>query len=99
MPWFEDVRFALRAMAKNPAFTATAVTALALGIGTNATVFFIANTMLYKSMPFVDDRILYLSTKNVSRGQLRMGVSWPDFRDWRAQAKSFDELGAFDFNV
>ena len=98
MALFEDVRFGLRALGKNPGFTATAVIALALGIGTNATVFAIADTMVYKSMPFVDDRILYLSTKNVSRGQQRMGVSWPDFRDWRAQVKSFEAMGAFDFN-
>ncbi len=99
MAWFKDVRFGVRAMAKNPGFTAVAVVALALGIGANATVFAIANTVLLKNMPFVDDRILYLSTKNVSRGQRRLGVSWPDFRDWRAQTKSFEALGAFDFNV
>ena len=99
MVWMEGVRFGLRAMAKNLGFTAVAVIALALGIGANATVFAIANTVLFKNMPFVDDRILYLSTKNVSRGQNGMGVSWPDFRDWRAQTKSFEAMGAFDFNV
>jgi len=99
MAFFEDVRFGLRAMGKNPGFTATAVVALALGIGANATVFAIADAALYKNMPFVDDRILYLSSKNVSRGQQRLGVSWPDFRDWQAQSKSFDALGLFQFNI
>jgi putative ABC transport system permease protein len=99
MALFEDIRFGLRTLAKNPALTLIAVVALALGIGANATVFAIANGVLFKSMPFVDDRILYLSTKNLNRGQRRSGVSWADFRDWRSQAKSFEALGAFKFTV
>ena len=99
MAFFEDVRFGLRAIGKNTGFTATADVALALGLGANATVFAIADAALYKNMPFVDDRILYLSSKNVSRGQQRLGISWPDFRDWQAQSKSFDALGLFQFNV
>jgi len=99
MAWLEDVRFGLRAIARNPGFTATAVIALALGIGANATVFAIADAVLYKNMPFLDDRILYLSCKNVSRGQQRLGVSWPDFRDWRDHATAFEAMGIFDFNV
>jgi len=95
----DDVRFGLRAMAKNPGFTAVAVIALALGIGANATVFAIANGALLKPMPFVSDRIYYLSTRNVNRPDSRSGVSWPDFRDWRAQVKSFGVFGAYDFNV
>jgi|SRR5579884_2704935 len=95
----EDVRFGLRTFAKNPGFTVVAVVALALGIGVNATVFGIANGVLFKSMPFVGDRIMYVSTKNLARGQNRAGVSYADFRDWREQVKSFDGLGAFDFNV
>jgi putative ABC transport system permease protein len=99
MAFFEDVRFGLRAMAKNPGFTATAVIALALGIGANATVFGIADGVLLKGMPFVGDRIMFLSSRNVSRGQQRMGVSWPDFRDWYGQVKTMDSLSIFQFNI
>src|SRR6516164_7599347 len=95
----EDVRFALRTFAKNPGFTFIAVLALALGIGVNATVFGIANGVLFKNLPFVNDNIMYLSKKNVSRGDRRSGVSYPDFQDWRTQAKSFGALGAFGFSV
>src|SRR5215469_863046 len=96
---FEDVRFGFRAMAKNPGFTATAVVALALGIGANATVFAIADAVLYKGMPFVDDRIMFLSSKNASWGQQRRGVSWPDFRDFRGQVKTMDAMALFQFNA
>jgi putative ABC transport system permease protein len=96
---FEDIRFGVRTMAKNPSFTLVAVVALALGIGANATVFAITNGVLFKSMPFVSDRILYLANTNVSRGQNRLGLSYPEFRDWRTQAKSFDAMGAYRFSV
>ena len=99
MVLFEDIRFGLRKIAKDPGFTLTAVVALSLGIGANATVFAITNGVLFKNMPFVDDRILYLTTRNVDRGERNSGVSWPDFRDWRAQVKSFDALSAYSFDT
>ena len=96
---FEDIRFGVRTMAKNPSITLVAVVALALGIGANATVFAITNGVLFKGMPFVSDRILYLSTRNLNRGQRRVGLSYPDYRDWRAQAKSFRAMGAYRFSM
>jgi predicted permease len=94
--FLEDVRYGIRTLANNPAFTAVAVGALALGIGINATVFTLSNAVLFKSMPFDrNDRILYLSTKNVSRGDRRSGVSYADFRDWKRDAKSFEDLSAY----
>jgi putative ABC transport system permease protein len=99
MVWWEDFRFGLRKLAKDPGFTLTAVVALSLGLGANATVFAITNAVLFKNMPFVDDRILYLTTRNVNRGDRNSGVSWPDFRDWRAQVKSFEALGAYSFDA
>jgi putative ABC transport system permease protein len=98
MAWFGDVRHGLRSMAGNPGFTGIAVATLALGIGVNATVFAIADGMLFKSMPFVSDRIGYLSLSNPARGDDGSGVSYPDFRDWQAQAKSFAGMALFNFD-
>jgi predicted permease len=94
---FDDARFGLRTLAKNPGFTAVAVMALALGIGVNSTVFTIVNGILFKSLPFNDaSRVLYLATRDLSRGNRgQNGVSIPDFRDWREQSRSFEELCAF----
>jgi putative ABC transport system permease protein len=87
---WQDVKFALRTLAKSPAFTAVAVLALALGIGVNATVFTLADGVLFKGFPFDNaDRILYLSMKNPNKPDQFDGVSYPDFRDWRSQTKSF----------
>ncbi len=49
--WLGDIRFGLRALAKNPGFTALAVAMLALGIGVNATVFTVADAVLFKGFP------------------------------------------------
>src|SRR6266850_2424091 len=80
----QDVAYAIRTLLKHPAFTAVAVTMLALGIGINAMVFTVVNTTLFKGFPLVEknDRILYLTTG------VGCCVSYPDFEDWRSQAKS-----------
>src|SRR5215469_17100768 len=78
-----DVRFSFRSLIKNPGFTAVAIVTLAIGIGINYAVFTVTNAVLFRGFPHVDpnNRILYIGT--------RRGVSYPDFEDWRAQAKSF----------
>src|SRR6185437_13765312 len=84
-----DIRLSLRTLAKNPGFTAVAVTMLAVGIGVNATVFTVTNAVLFKGFPLVagNDRLRYISYKNSN-----CCVSYPDFLDWKAQSKSFDGM-------
>ena len=95
MGLFEDIRFGLRTIAKNPGFAAVAVSALALGIGVNATVFSLANGVLFKNLPFANsDQILYVISKNVGKPRWARTMSYPDFLDYKAQAKSFDGIGA-----
>ncbi len=84
----KDIRYAARALRKNTGFTAVAVMTLALGIGVNATVFTVTKAALFAGFPLVkdNDRVLYLSS---GRGCC---LSYPDFEDWRAQAKSFEGM-------
>jgi predicted permease len=86
--FFRDVRYAGRTLRNNPGFTAVAVTTLALGIGVNTAVFTVTNAVLFKGFSNIDrnDRILYLSSTE------GCCVSYPDFEDWRAQAKSFNGM-------
>jgi putative ABC transport system permease protein len=92
---WHDLRFGFRTLAKNPGFTAVAVTALALGIGVNATVFSLVNAILYKNLPFAgSDRVLYLFNADTHNPQNGGALSYPDFRDLQAQVKSFSGLGA-----
>ena len=90
----QDLRFAIRLIAKGRWFSIVAIVALALGIGLNATVFTLVNAVLIRGLPFKDSQDLYLVAWNVKRGG-RSNVSYVDFTDWRAQAKVFSGLGAW----
>jgi putative ABC transport system permease protein len=95
MSILEDLRFGFRTLLKNPGFTTVAVTALALGIGVNATVFSLANAVLFKNLPFANsDQVLYIISTNPTKPHWWNTLSYPDYRDLKAQLKSFDAVGA-----
>ena len=83
-----DVHHAFRGLRTSPAFTIAALTMLALGIGVNAAVFTVTKAALFAGFPLVErnDRLLYVTS---SRGCC---VSYPDFEDWRAHARSFEGM-------
>ena len=96
MPWFDtlaqDIRFAVRMLAKSPAFTAIAVLTLALGIGGNTAIFSIVNGVLLSPLPFPQpDRLVALheSKPNFENGS----ISYPNFLDWRKDNHIFSSMG------
>src|SRR5688572_7274322 len=90
----QDLRFAIRLIAKERWFSAVAIVALALGIGLNATVFTLVNAVLIRGLPFKDSQDLYMAAWNVKRGG-RSNVSHVDFKEWREQSRAFSGLGAW----
>ncbi|MGH9871743.1 MAG: ABC transporter permease [Pyrinomonadaceae bacterium] len=92
----KDVRYGFRSLLKRPAFTVIAVITLALGIGANTAIFSTINALLLKPLPFPDpDRIVALWDKVPSRGVERNEVTVANYLDWRAQSKSFENLGIY----
>jgi putative ABC transport system permease protein len=91
--WWQDLRYALRMLRKNPGFTAAAVVTLALGIGANTAIFSVCNAVLLKPLPYSEPgRIVMLWEQR--RGESPGGVAPANFVDWREQTHSFDEVAA-----
>ena len=90
----QDVRYALRGLARSPGFAAVAILTLALGIGMNTSVFSVVSGVLIKPLPYPDaDRIMWLA--NSSRNVSFEAASAPDFADWREQARSFEAMAGY----
>jgi putative ABC transport system permease protein len=95
MAWSQDSRYALRLLDKYPWFSAAIVVMLALGIGVNTTIFSLVNAVLYKPLPFPGgERLVIVQGTHLKRGE-NIGISYPDFRDFRQNASSFEHLEAF----
>lgn len=91
----QDLSFAVRTLAGCPAFTLTAILALALGIGANTTVFSVIATLINFPLP-VDDpqRVVLVSSANVSEEIDESPVSVDDFLGWKERSRSFSHLAA-----
>ena len=81
-----DIIYALRGLRRAPAFSITAIAALAIGIGATTAIFAAIDVVLFKPLPYADvDRLV----------RIQRGSSYPDMRDWIARAKLFDGFGAY----
>jgi putative ABC transport system permease protein len=78
----QDVRYALRMLRKSPAFTATVVLTLAVGIGATTAVFSVVDATLLHPLPFPDpDRLVSVQDDLPGAGSYDVGLSQPEWRD------------------
>src|SRR5262245_43723468 len=98
-----DIRFAIRALARSRAFTITALATLALGISVNTAIFSVIDSVLLTPPPFNQpDRVVTIDSENEAQGLKGASVAYPDVLDWRASAHAFQEIAILrrqTFNV
>ncbi|HLW51730.1 MAG TPA: ABC transporter permease [Candidatus Angelobacter sp.] len=93
----QEIRYALRMIVRSPGFTAIAVLSLALGIGANAAMFSLTDALLLRPLP-VSNPGSVMAINLDSNGDTG-GISYPDYRDLRQAARSFDSLVALDYTT
>jgi putative ABC transport system permease protein len=95
---FQDLRYGIRMLRKNPGFTLVAVLTLSLGIGANTAIFSVVNAVLLRSLPYRDpDRLVMV---NYSRSRVPDDFTLAaEFLEWRDQAKSFGQIAAYRFDT
>jgi predicted permease len=91
-----DLRFAWRALWKNPTTTVGAMLALALGIGATTTMFGLLNAVALRPLPYPEAERIVELWGNVERQVVeRRGTSIPDYLDWAGKTRSFDLMSAW----
>ena len=89
---WQDLRYGLHKLLKNPGFTTVAVLALALGIGANSTIFSLANSVFLRQLPVPQsNRLVWLFTERDDN------VSYPDYVDYSHQTDIFSGVLAYDW--
>src|SRR5580658_3842173 len=93
----QDVRFALRQLARAPGFAISTVLILALGIGATTAIFGLVNTVLLRPLPFPEqDKLVWLSQQDHSLpGVVPESLSYPDYFDWRARNHTLEGMASF----
>ncbi len=97
----QDLRFAVRALKRNPAFAAVAVLVLALGIGATTSVFSVVNAVLVRALPYRDpSRLMAVSSTYHAPGQGDRNtptIVLSDLERWRDASRTVESMGGFAY--
>src|SRR5262245_41092605 len=94
--FLQDLKYALRMLKKNPAFTVVAILTLALGIGANSAIFSVVNSVLLRELPYRQPGQLVRVYSEFPTMQLKkFWLSPPELVDIQREAKSWEAIGAW----
>src|SRR4051794_19032888 len=94
----QDVRYAVRLLARTRGFTIVTVLILALGIGANTSIFSVVSAVLLKPLPFAEaDRLVFLWEQSTSGSFSGHSTTSPaNYVDWKARSRSFEDMALYN---
>ena len=94
--FLQDLKYALRMLKKNPAFTAVAILTLAVGIGANSAIFSVVNSVLLRPLPYREPgRLVRVYSEFPTMQLQKFWLSPPELLDIQREAKSWEAIGAW----
>lgn len=94
---WRELRHAVRGLRRSPAFTATTVLTLGLGLGVVAALFAVVDAALLQPIVAGQDRVMRVWKRDTGRGLSHHPLSYPEFRAWRDGSRSFESLAAINY--
>ena len=91
---WQDLRYAMRMLRRNPGFAIVAILTLALGIGANTAIFSLVNGVLLRPLPYSDPGRLTVVWEEDDHGRPD-NVGYATYLDWKNQNKSFENLAVY----
>src|SRR5579864_7975850 len=97
---FQDIRYGMRMLLKNPAMTTVAALTLALGIGANTTIFSAVNGLMLRPLPVANaERLVVFDGRAQGAANSFGQFPFPDFQDIRSQADGFSDVLGYTLSL
>src|SRR5262245_3613496 len=94
--FWQDLRYGARSLLRNPAFSVTAISIMAIGIGANTAIFSVVYTVILRPLPYPESERLVMIKEDWPAIRIPdIGASMPDFLEWRNRNRVFDQLEPF----